>query len=275
MDQQFQAREAQPRAAGQVWRTILAIPTALVVWAAIASVAGAMFGFWNSLTQHALPILVGPIAVILGGIVGVIASRGVCDRLYKAYARRMVFIPFWLVGCLGLSDLPDLLAGAPKSDWVSSLIDASVYIVTGLTAYVKFWRAGASRQSFFATAAEIGRFKRLTQQIVRGGDREEALHEFAAWMASRPAIALVLANHGHSETGSTKLIRLFWDLMSGGAGQIISTRFVPLVAISDAALLNSLLEIENASPEPSSAKIKEMAFVALEYVEATYKGTKG
>lgn len=275
MNQQFQAEETQPRAAGRVWRTILAIPTALLVWAGIAFLTGAMFSFWNSLTQHALPILAGPIAVILAGIIGVIASRGVCDRLYKAYARRIVFIPFWLVGCLGLSDLPDLLERVPQSDWVTSLIDASVYIVTGLTAYVKFWRAGAGRKALFATAAEIGRFKRLSQQIAEGRDREEALHEFVAWMATRPAIAAVLANYGFGETGTTKLIGLFWDLMSGGAGQLVSTRFVPLVAISDPALLNSLLEIEKSSTETSRAKIQKMAVVALDYVEATYKGIKG
>lgn len=143
-------------------------------------------------------------------------------------------------------------------------------------------------RQFLAQASEVGRFKRLIaelsprdltidaaaartlKELAGGRSRQDALDEFADRMASREAIAPILANHGYRESrAKTKLIELYWTLLTGGAGQCVGKTYVATAALYDPALLSLLLDAETRLTERGANPREiatDMAWTAIDCV---------
>src|SRR5579864_7680295 len=140
---------------------------------------------------------------------------------------------------------------------------------------------------FFSTARDVGRVKRLVKELstfprtpdeahsalmaeLSGNRRstDTALQEFATLMASRAAIAAVLAQHGYTgPTAQAKLVDVY-KMLSRRAPINVGRNFVPTAALYDPGLLAVMLTAEAASPD-------SIGTLAMNYLEKAGAATPG
>ena len=117
------------------WRSAGAVILALITHTAVATLTGFLIAVWNRLTSTTRPEIIDFFAVIIAAVLGMVAAKAACDKIFKVYAKRPIFVLFGTLSALGLVIVMFLLE-EPETPIISS----AQAIATAIAAWVIFWR---------------------------------------------------------------------------------------------------------------------------------------
>ncbi|HZL00492.1 MAG TPA: hypothetical protein VFC47_11395 [Caulobacteraceae bacterium] len=115
-----------------IWRTALAAVVAPLIWALVTTVALLPFAYLGGLMRDPLITLGSAIAA---NLVGMGAARWVCDRLFRPYLVRLIFV---VIAAL-LAIETARAAVSMSVTWGGPLGYAEVLVSLGV-AYAMFWQ---------------------------------------------------------------------------------------------------------------------------------------
>ena len=84
------------------WRTAGAMVLAPLTWLSVALSIGLLLSLWNRLTTTVRPEIIDFFVAIIATIVGMVAARAACDKVFKVYAKRPIFVLFILFASLSV-----------------------------------------------------------------------------------------------------------------------------------------------------------------------------
>lgn len=147
MSEQLEDGSAQVKMGALLWQTALAVIVAPVIWMVVTLIVAFLLSFWNRLMTVVRPEIIDFFAVIVATIVGMVAARAACDKFFKHYSRRPIFVIFVLFGLLSLVGVITEFASASEPEFARPITAVVATIAMVIAAYSKFWlREEAGKQ---------------------------------------------------------------------------------------------------------------------------------
>ena len=99
---------------------------------------GFLLSIWNQVMTTVRPEIVDFFAAIVATIIGMLAARAVCDKIFKVYSKRPIFVLFILFALLSVVGMATELLSLGK---LQTPITVSAHLIAmTVAAWVIFWR---------------------------------------------------------------------------------------------------------------------------------------
>lgn len=116
-------------------QTLGAVIVAPLAWTATALVAGGVFSVLNRIFTVVRPEIIDFFAAMFAAVIGMVAARASCDKLFKRYSRPAIFVEFAVLAAAGVGFVLFFV-----SNPVSPVTSTAQCLLVAYMAFVFFWQ---------------------------------------------------------------------------------------------------------------------------------------